>query len=486
MLRVKPQKKVSPAGSTFTILMIISVIALALSSVAGLTSSSAVFRFISAISLTFLSGFLTALFLFRLFWQQSRKHMLAKSALTLQRQQSFNDQLQEKSDDLQIAKFTADKSSIAKTDFLTGMGYEIRTSLSAILGFAQLIESETPKPAAAVLKSLTQILKAGWYLHELVNEIIDVALIDSGKLSLSLEELSIESVIKETLAAVEEQGKIKKISLSFRESGSCCLVRADHSRLSQILKKLLSNAIKHNRENGTVIAEVTLIEKNTVRITIRDSGVGFSPEQINQLFEPFDRIDRDSGAENGTGLGLVVCKKLIEMMGGIIGVESTVGQGSSFWIEMDLVENRRSSPPHSDAGQISPRSRKNPREKKTLLCIEDSPSNLMLIEELIARLTDIRMISSTNGLRGVEMAIDILPDLILMDINLPGMNGIDALKVLKLNGSTARIPIIALSANANPRDIERGLEAGFVRYLTKPILTNDFMSAINYALKSEA
>jgi len=391
--------------------------------------------------------------------------------------------LQEKNDELQIARIIADKANNAKTDFLSSMSHELRTPLSAVLGFAQLIESGTPPPTPSQKKSIEQILKAGWYLLELINEILDLALIDSGKLALSLEPVSLGEVLQECQTMIGLQAKKRSITMSFIELRTKYFVRADRTRLKQILINLLSNAIKYNRENGTVTVDFSLTEPNSIRISVRDTGAGLAPEQIAQLFEPFNRLGQEAIAEEGTGIGLVVSKRLIEMMGGIIGVDSVVNEGSAFWIEMSLIDDTQPDIHMEEIAATFPKSIKNANKNLTLLYVEDNPANLMLVEDLIARRNDIKMISATNGIRGVEIAKATLPDLILMDINLPGMNGIDALKVLRLNPTTAHIPIIALSANAIPRDIERGMEAGFFKYLTKPILIKEFMSALDLAIK---
>jgi len=363
------------------------------------------------------------------------------------------------------------------------MSHELRTPLSAVLGFAQLIESGTPPPTPSQKKSIEQILKAGWYLLELINEILDLALIDSGKLALSLEPVSLGEVLQECQTMIGLQAKKRSITMSFIELRTKYFVRADRTRLKQILINLLSNAIKYNRENGTVTVDFSLTEPNSIRISVRDTGAGLAPEQIAQLFEPFNRLGQEAIAEEGTGIGLVVSKRLIEMMGGIIGVDSVVNEGSAFWIEMSLIDDTQPDIHMEEIAATFPKSIKNANKNLTLLYVEDNPANLMLVEDLIARRNDIKMISATNGIRGVEIAKATLPDLILMDINLPGMNGIDALKVLRLNPTTAHIPIIALSANAIPRDIERGMEAGFFKYLTKPILIKEFMSALDLAIK---
>jgi CheY-like chemotaxis protein len=219
-----------------------------------------------------------------------------------------------------------------------------------------------------------------------------------------------------------------------------------------------------------------------VRVSVRDIGAGLSPELLTQLFQPFNRLGRETGAEEGTGIGLVMSKRLVEMMGGRIGVESTVGLGSVFWFEL----NSAAIPVELETEQaatIAQAQIHNGAPPRTLLYVEDNPANLKLVEQLIARRPDMRLLTATNGSLGVQLARANHPELILMDINLPGISGIEALKILREDAGTARIPVVALSANAMPRDVEKGLQAGFFRYLTKPIKIREFMDTLDVALE---
>jgi PAS domain S-box-containing protein len=380
------------------------------------------------------------------------------------------------------AMAVAEKANLAKSEFLSSMSHELRTPLSAILGFAQLIESGNPAPSVSQKRSVDQILRAGWYLLELINEILDLALIESGKLSLSLEPISLNEVMLECQAMIEPQAKKRGISVVFSRFETPCFVKADRTRVKQVFINLLSNAIKYNTANGTVTVEYLISIPGRIRVCVKDSGEGLPPEKLAQLFQPFNRLGQEANGEEGTGIGLVTSKRLIEMMGGVIGAESTVGKGSVFWIEIDLTEER-----HAVVGaavklaQIHPLAQSN-AALRTLLYVEDNPANLMLVEDLIARRADLRLLSARDGIRGIEIARESRPDLILMDINLPGISGIRALKILAEDPITAHIPVIALSANAIPRDIEKGLEAGFFRYLTKPIKVDEFMKTLDLAL----
>jgi PAS domain S-box-containing protein len=390
--------------------------------------------------------------------------------------------LQDKNVELESAKVTAEKANLAKSDFLSSMSHELRTPLSAILGFAQLIESGLPQPTPTQRRSVDQILKAGWYLLELINEILDLALIESGKLSMSLEPVSLAEVMRECETMIEPQAQQRGISVAFTHFEKPCFVKADRTRVKQVLINLLSNAIKYNKVGGTVAVE-TAVSVDTIRISVRDTGEGLSPELLDQLFQPFNRLGQESNAEQGTGIGLVVSKRLVEWMGGVIGVESTVGQGSVFWIELNLTSAPQFGLHADELTLISEAREAGDAPLQSLLYIEDNPANLMLVEDIIARRPDIHLLSARDGNRGIEIARAAQPDVILMDINLPGISGIEALAILLADPATAHIPVIALSANAIPRDIERGLEAGFFRYLTKPIKVVEFMDTLDVTMK---
>ena len=379
----------------------------------------------------------------------------------------------------------AEKANLAKSDFLSSMSHELRTPLGAILGFAQLIESGSPPPTMSQKKSLDQILKAGWYLLDLINEILDLAQIESGKLSLSLEPISLTELMQESQAMIEPQAQKRGIRMTFAQVGLPYFVIADRTRLKQVLINLLSNAIKYNKVGGTVLVDYGATTPERVRICIRDTGEGLSALQLTQLFQPFNRLGQEGSAERGTGIGLVVCKRLIELMGGVIDVESEVGKGSMFCIELGLARDQLAATTRASKPVAKPRAADGARVY-LLLYVEDNPANLMLVEDLIARRSDIRVLSARDGMRGVEIARESRPDVILMDINLPGISGLEALKLLSADPATAHIPVIALSANAGTRDIAIGVKAGFFRYLTKPIKVVEFMETLDVALKSSA
>jgi PAS domain S-box-containing protein len=394
--------------------------------------------------------------------------------------------LQENNVALESAIAAADKANLAKSNFLSSMSHELRTPLNAILGFAQLMESDAPLPTPSQKASIEQILQAGWYLLELINEILDLALIESGKFSISLEPVSLDEVMLECQSMIEPQAKKRGIRMSFPRFERPFFVNADSTRVKQILINLFSNAIKYNQPGGSVVVALTVTGTANVRISISDTGAGLSPEKLAQLFQPFNRLGQESSAEEGTGIGLVVTKRLVELMGGAIGVESTVGVGSVFWVELNAAAAPALEEEVAPAAAVAATPAGDGASLHTLLYVEDNPANLKLVEQLIARRGDLRLLTAVNGPLGIELARSAQPEVILMDINLPGMSGTEAMQILHRDPATAHIPVVALSANAIPSDIERGLEAGFFRYLTKPIRVSEFMAALDVALEFAA
>ncbi|MBC7684591.1 MAG: PAS domain S-box protein [Bdellovibrionales bacterium] len=395
--------------------------------------------------------------------------------------------LQETNVELEKARAGAEKANRAKSEFLSSMSHELRTPLNAVLGFAQLLSSEVPPPPPHQQRSIDQILKGGWYLLRLINEILDLAMIESGKVTMSQESMSLGEVMQDCLGMIEPQAEKRGIHLEFPKFEHKTYIHADRTRVKQVMINLLSNAIKYNSASGSVYVQCIVSGQDRVRISVKDTGIGLAPEQVAHLFQPFNRLGQENKLEEGTGIGLVVTKQLVELMGGVIGVESQIGVGSVFWVEFACAE-----PPVlmlDNIDEVSMQRRKasgEPDVQPTLLYVEDNPANLALVEQLMARRGDLRLLTATDGDRGVELARAYVPDVILMDINLPGMSGYTALKVLAEDAAMRHIPVLALSANAMPRDIEKGLEAGFFRYLTKPIRVREFMEALDEALAHAA
>jgi PAS domain S-box-containing protein len=390
--------------------------------------------------------------------------------------------LQETNAALEGAKSAAEKANRAKSEFLSSMSHELRSPLNAILGFAQLMDSDSPPATSTQKASIGQILHAGWYLLDLINEILDLAVIESGTLSLSEEPVSLAEVMAECRAMIGPQAAKRGIRLAFPEFDVPHYVRADRTRLKQVFINLLSNAIKYSKPDATVVVECAASGPRHFRISIRDTGAGLAPEKLSQLFQPFNRLGKENSTEEGTGIGLVMSKRLVELMGGVVGVESAVGVGSVFWFELGAA-----SPPQLENGRAAYAAA--PEMKflqgaplRTLLYVEDNPANLALVEQLVARRPNMCLLTAIDATLGIELARDHQPDVILMDINLPGISGIQALAILRTDPKTSHIPVLSISANAMPSDVRKGLEAGFFRYLTKPIRVDEFMNALEEAL----
>jgi CheY-like chemotaxis protein len=291
--------------------------------------------------------------------------------------------------------------------------------------------------------------------------------------------------MSECRAMMEPQAQQRGISMTFPKFDDDALfhVKADRTRLKQIIINLLSNAIKYNKEQGTVVVDCTTSTPGFTRISVKDTGAGLSPEKLAQLFQPFNRLGQEAGGVAGTGIGLVVTKRLAELMGGILGVESTAGAGSVFWCELISCPAPQLVVESGEAATFGGPPAPTGAQPRTLLYVEDNQANMKLVEQLIARRPDLRLLTAVDGTLGIEVARTTHPTVILMDINLPGISGVEALKVLHVDPATAHIPVVALSANAMPRDIEKGLQAGFFRYLTKPIKINEFMQTLDAALE---
>jgi signal transduction histidine kinase len=375
-------------------------------------------------------------------------------------------------------------ASRAKSDFLSNMSHELRTPMNAILGFAQILRTEPAAPLSANQdKFVNQILKAGAHLLALINQVLDLSRIEAGKMSMSLESVNIEDLTQECIPLIQNMATRRGIAIVARNEAAMSLhVTADRFRLKQVLLNVLSNAVKYNRDGGQVSLQCTTMGNGRVRIKVNDTGHGIAQDQLAGLFEPFNRLGAEATEVEGTGIGLALSRQLVELMHGEMGCESVAGAGSTFWIDLPAGNGDvEVAPQGTDAAATNAQ----PRGELTLLYIEDNPANVMLMEVVAARIAGTRLLTAHTAELGIELALMEHPDLIIIDINLPGIDGYEALRRVQALPQITSTPVMALSANASPNDIERGKQAGFVRYETKPIDIQSLIDAIHSILGAE-
>jgi signal transduction histidine kinase/ActR/RegA family two-component response regulator len=395
-------------------------------------------------------------------------------------------QLELANSELELAIEEARNANQAKSAFLSSMSHELRTPLNAILGFAQILASnDMPTTPEQKQEFAGHILKSGRHLLTLINEILDLAKVEAGAVSLSMEPVPLADVLAECQGMIAPLAAARGVRVLFPEAPTA-RVQADRTRLKQVLLNLLSNAVKYNRDGGAVVVDCVQPAPQRLRLSVQDTGMGLSPEQVAGLFQPFNRLGQEAGTQEGTGIGLVVTRRLVELMGGEIGVTSSPGVGSVFWIELACVDLGAAAapeaPPAAHAAAPARADGASAASPATVLYIEDNPANLKLVQEIVRFRPDLRLVCAPDGHFGLSLARSHLPDAILMDLNLPGLSGFEVLAQLRREPDTARIPAIAVSANAMRADIERALAAGFARYLTKPIDIGQFNEVIDGVL----
>jgi PAS domain S-box-containing protein len=385
-------------------------------------------------------------------------------------------------EELRDARSVAEAASAAKTDFLSSMSHELRTPLNAILGFAQLLRRDKKEPLSLRhLERVDQILKGGEHLLRLIDDILDLSRIEAGAVSISVEPVSVFEVLNEVTTTLGTAAARVEVTMHVDPvPEGLPMVAADRTRFAQILMNFGSNAIKYNRRGGTVTFTVSTSGPN-VRIVILDTGLGIPLDKQGKLFQPFQRAGQETGTIEGTGIGLLITKRLAELMNGHVGFESTPAQGSKFWVEIPVYagtphESRASTP---EAGATAERS---DVATHSILYVEDNPANIAFMRDLIDGIEHVEFLTAPTAEMGIEMARTHRPDIVLMDINLPGMSGLDALQVLRNTPETREMPVIALTAAASERDKARGMQLGFYRYLTKPVKVDELMSALETLL----
>ena len=382
---------------------------------------------------------------------------------------------------LRDAKEEADRANHAKSNFLSRMSHELRTPLNSILGFGQLLDRQSPTETQR--PRIRYILSAGRHLLNLINEVLDISRIEAGTLQLSVEPVCLEEAIGEAVDLMRPLAAERTITLTANCSlDTATYVLADQQRLKQVLLNLLSNAVKYSATQGSVAVSFDESSDRLTRISVRDTGAGIPVEKLARLFTPFDRLGAEASTVEGTGLGLALCQRLIQAMNGKIGVSSTLGNGSTFWLELPRAKSPVQTVAASRSGSAS--GEQLAEESRRILYIEDNFSNVTLLDQMLAERPALELMTAMQGRVGLELARQHTPDLILLDLHLPDMPGWQVLAQLKADHLTREIPVVVISADATAPQIKRLLSAGARTYLTKPLDIAEFFRVIDEALAS--
>ncbi len=445
----------------------------------------------------------------RVVWPDGSVHWIHESGDVVRNKEGYPQQMlgvvrditkiKESEKNIIAAREEAENANRAKSQFLSSMSHELRTPMNAIMGFSQLLKINKSEPLTDQQeKNVDEIMVAGKHLMSLINEVLNLSKIESGHIDLLCEAVLLKDVITESLHLIEPLAQKKGIRIDVKINNKKIefnmlddftdSVVIDKTRLKQVLLNLMSNAVKYNNENGRVTISYSKKNNNRFRISIMDTGNGLSEEQQSRLFIVFDRLGIENSGIEGTGIGLVITKKIVELMGGDIGVESQVDKGSEFWIELPYIQTNPESEMSETTDDTCNEDRgmaekiEQTKNMKTVLYVEDNPANLRLVEQILSCIPNLHMWSAPESLLGLELARENIPDIILLDINLPGMDGYEFFDKLRKDEITKSIPVIAISANAMPKDINKALQQGFDGYITKPVNVNDLLSTVERKL----
>ena len=402
-----------------------------------------------------------------------------------QRNARMEAEILQRSKELQAANRQLRAADAAKSEFLSRMSHELRTPLNAILGFGQLLQLDELSDQQH--DSLDHILSGARHLLALINEVLDIAAIEAGGLQVSLEPVAVAEVAAEAVMLMRPLADQHGIVLVSPDQPCADHVLGDRQRLKQILLNLLSNAVKYNRVGGSVELACDRVAGGRLRITVADTGPGIPPDALDRLFVPFERLERDQGAVEGTGLGLPLSQRLAGAMGGTLELTTTVDHGSTFWVELPLTESLADRVELHEGRAALVHAQANPAwPALTVLCIEDNASNLELVEQVLNRLPHVTLIPAMRPQLGLDLAAEHHPDLVLLDLHLPDMPGQEVLRRLRANPSTADVPVVVLSADARPSQIEHLLDQGARAFLTKPLDVKELLALLDTMVAERA